>query len=1550
MAHLVKPLQVYVKISSPMVSSREDFSSDLILSQEKDACGIGFVAYRHGLETHEIIRLALHALGRHLHRGARHADGKTGDGAGLLTEIPYRFFREYLESRGISPPLPQDLAVGMVFLPQGKEDVGIRILEESVEQEKLRALTWREVPVDIRELGEHALSTKPSILQIILKRTSRQKNEEAFEHALYRARKRAELRALKEGLSGFYIPSLSHRTIVYKGLLLAHRLGNFYLDLLDPGYESSFAIFHQRYSTNTFPSWHLAQPFRLICHNGEINTLAGNISWMLAREKALRKDFWGEDYELFAEIIDLSGSDSSIFDNVLELFVQQGYDIRHALMMMVPEAWEHLGPEEISPSLRAFYRFHENLMEPWDGPAAIAFTWERLVGMALDRNGLRPARYTILANGLVVAASEAGVIPIEESQVTEKGMIAPGEMIAVDLREGKIWKNPEIKEFIASRRRYESLCKKIHVPLPHASSTPRPSAFPGLPEVRSSGEEFVKTLLAFGYTHEEEIMIIRPMITQGQEPVGSMGDDTPLAVLSQFYRPLFHYFKQRFAQVTNPPMDPIREEMVMSLRTVLGKRPNILDPESDQVLLLELPSPILDPSQFERILSYRGSQGALSTALLSTLWEVKKGEEGFVERLERLIAEAEELVRKGATLLILSDRGVDEDHSFIPSLLAVSAVHHHLISRGLRLETSLIVDSGEPREVHHFACLIGYGADAIYPYLLYELCLHLFQEGGRQFEGLTPEKGLSSLIRAIEKGILKIMAKMGIAPLSSYRGAQVFEAIGLSREFVQRYFPRTPTSVEGVGIPRIVRDLSALNEKAFRGGKPHLESQGFYKYKSGGEVHAFSPEVIQAIHEAVGLNHKIPREKQTPPPLAEGISDAYRRFVKLVQDRPPIHLRDLLGFRRLRPPVPLEEVEPVSEILKRFSTAAMSHGALSSEAHETIAIALNRLGGLSNSGEGGEDEIRYSTEANSKIKQVASGRFGVTVEYLNSAIELQIKMAQGSKPGEGGQLPGHKVNEEIARIRHTRPGVALISPPPHHDIYSIEDLAQLIYDLKQINPSAYISVKLVSETGVGTIAAGVAKGYADVIHISGHSGGTGASPLSSIKHAGLPWEIGLAETHQTLLRNGLRSRVRVRVDGTFQVGRDVVIAALLGADEVSFGTIAMVAEGCIMARACHTNNCPVGVATQKLELRAKFPGLPEHAMNYFLQLAYEVREIMADLGFRTFAEMVGRTEFLEQVIHGESAHYLDLSPLLAQPAPLPPPQHSWPRNVPPNHEENLGVELTQMVEKEWTKGTFPIILGERERMPIHNEERTVGARLSNFLLRHRGEKENLPDPCIIIRLKGSAGQSFGAFLARGILLDLEGEANDYVGKGLSGGTIIIRPFAENRFPWHEATIMGNTVLYGATSGKLFACGRAGQRFAVRNSGAIAVIEGASDHCCEYMTGGIVVVLGPVGRNFGAGMSAGLAFVYDPEERYLRHRLNPQLVQPQRLERSSEDEQILKNLISEHFHYTSSPRAEWILSHWDEAVEGFFKVAPKVQVATIEAQNEGVVAPSRAKVA
>ncbi len=1535
------------------------YRSDL----EHDACGIGFVAHIEGRRSHRVLRMALEALCNHAHRGAVADDRKTGDGAGILTQIPHEFFARELERMGITRiPSPGDLAVGQLFLfRQDAEDRARarRIIDQVFGEMGLEVLGYRSVPVIESALGRRAAATRPWMEQVLVRRTPQAcQAGDDFERRLYLARKRIAHRARAAGVQRLYIASLSSRTIVYKGLVLAQELEHFYPDLSDPDYRTAIAVFHQRYSTNTFPTWERAQPFRLICHNGEINTLQGNVNWMRAREADLAHPVWGDEVGDLLPIIGAQGSDSAKLDNVLELLVRSGRDIRHALMMMVPEAWERLPEGEIRPERRAFYQYHSALMEPWDGPAAITYTDGRLVGTILDRNGLRPARYVILDSGFVISASETGAVSYDEGRVIKKGRLGPGQILCVDTTRGLVMEDEEITRYFANRRPYgqwvaENLLPLDRVPLPQdfrlpplpgaepaedRDAEPRPNGAVRGSRARARREpnlDLVRRQLAFGYTSEELVVVLRPMVVDGKEPVGAMGDDTPLAALSKLPRPLFHYLKQRFAEVTNPPIDPLREEMVMSLRVLLGQRVNLLSEVPEATRLVELRSPILRPEEMARLQALDAPE--FRTATIQATWPAPTGSDitrqdagdALRAAVDRLCRQAEDAVRAGARILVLSDRGVDVHTLPIPSLLAVGAVHHHLIRQGLRMNASLVVESGEPREVHHFAALIGYGANAVHPYLAFETIDDMVAEGQR-VNHMTREQAYTHFVRAVDKGLLKIMSKMGISTIDSYCGAQIFEAVGIGRELLDVAFAGTPSQLGGVGFETVAEDVLAWHRAAYPDSETsrtvRLATWGLYKPRRGGELHEWSPQVVKTLHAAV---------RASDP--EEGWRH-YREYAAQV-DRMRLAPRHLLDFRHTRPSIPLEQVEPPERILQRFSTAAMSFGALSQEAHETLAVAMNRLGGMSNSGEGGEARERYFTEKASRIKQVASGRFGVTPEYLMSADELQIKMAQGSKPGEGGQLPGHKVSVEIARLRHSTPGVALISPPPHHDIYSIEDLAQLIYDLKTVNPHARINVKLVAQIGVGTIAAGVAKGFADGILISGHSGGTGASPLSSIKNAGLPWELGLAETHQTLLANGLRTRVRLRVDGGLATGRDLVIAAMLGADEFSFGTVAMIAEGCIMARVCHKNSCPVGVATQRPELRAKFPGKPEHVMRLMRYLAEDVRHILAQLGFRSLDEVIGHPEFLEQVVHGREAGFMDLGPLLYVPDTGSARRNVMPMNEMPREEGHVGDRIVEQVLASLKANpNAPIRLAHR----IRNTQRTVGAKLAGQLALRYGDR-GLPDGQIQIHFTGSAGQSFGAFGVRGMDLYLVGDAQDYVGKGLSGGEIVVRPPEEAMYVPHQNVIMGNTVLYGATGGRLFAAGRAGERFAVRNSGAVAVVEGTGDHCCEYMTGGIVVVLGETGRNFGAGMTGGQAFVYDIDETFER-RYNPELVAIRRL--VDADEAVLLPLIQEHHRKTGSERARTILEDWPTHRQFFWHVAPRQDVEAIEAANEGVDETSR----
>lgn len=1547
-------------------------------SFEHDACGTGFVAQRNGARSHHVLQLALEALCNHAHRGAVAADGRSGDGAGVLTQLPYELMVRELAKTGSRPPERGDLAVGMLFLPLRNLVHRARCVDlfgQAAAEFGVELLGWREVPVDLDALGDWAMSLRPYIAQVFIGRPPALAPGASFERVLYLLRKRATQLAWAESITNFYIASLSSQTIVYKGLFMAPQLGRFYLDLVDPDYRTALAVFHQRYSTNTFPTWERAQPFRLLCHNGEINTLRGNIHWMRAREadlvRAARPHF-GEAVAYLPPVISERGSDSAMLDNALDLLVQAGRDIRHALLMLVPRAWEH--DPDLPPAQRAFYRYHACQQEPWDGPAALAFTDGTIAGSVLDRNGLRPARYMILDDGLVIMSSEAGAVHVDETRVVRRGRLGPGEMLAVDTSTGEVLTEREVVERLAQQKPYERWIADNLLPLDKvmamAQGLPARGGADAADRQAPPGEGGHVTTLqaAFGYNREELVVLFRPMWQSGIEAVGSMGDDTPTAALSHLPRPLFHYFYQRFAEVTNPPIDPLREAQVMSLTQRLGRRTSMLARGPEVTRLLELASPVLTNEQMAVLRNLgrylppgRSADFALTT--LDATWPVADGPSGLSTALARLTDQAVQAVAAGTSLLVISDRGVGPQQAVIPSLLALAAIHQRLIEAGMRTHVSLIVETGEARDVHHLATLVGYGASAVNPWLALDTVLDELRTAGRHAEGITPQQAIKNYCTALEKGLLKIMSKMGIATVDSYCGAQIFEALGLSRDLMDAYFPGTPARLGGKGLEQLAEDVLAWHQAAYpsrTNGKTavNLDSQGLFKYKRGGEYHAYNPDVVRALHEVVGLSKGqsstnggsngqaekaeagqdnpdtdvFSAPRHSPSKSSASLSDTYQRYAELVEKRSPVQLRDLLDFALRREPVPLAEVEPAEAILRRFSTAAMSHGALSAAAHETLAVAMNRMGAASNSGEGGEAEERYGTERNSKIKQVASGRFGVTPAYLMSAEELQIKMAQGSKPGEGGQLPGHKVTEEIARLRHSTPGVALISPPPHHDIYSIEDLAQLIFDLKQVNPDAYVSVKLVSEAGVGTVAAGVAKGHADVIHISGNNGGTGASPLSSIKHAGGPWELGLAETQHTLLTNGLRSRVRVRVDGGFQSGRDVVIAAMLGADEFSFGTAALIAVGCKMARSCHTNTCPVGVATQRVDLIEKFPGQPEHLMIFLYQVAEEVRQVLARLGYRSLNEVIGHTELLRQAITGAPAGYMDLSPLLWA------PDTGYPRrNVEERNPLLVGSDLGDRVAEDALAGLAEYGAPVHLRYAIHNTDRTVGARLAGQLAKRYGNT-GLPAHSIVIELEGTAGQSFGAFLCPGIHMRLTGHANDYVGKGLGGGEIVLRPPMSARYPWHENVILGNTALYGATGGQLFAAGRAGERFAVRNSGAQAVVEGVGDHGCEYMTGGVVVVLGETGRNFGAGMTGGRAYVYDPSDR-LPSRYNSQLITLRRVQRR-EHEQELRAMLHQHCQLTGSPRGREILADWDAELGKFWLVVPREAVAAIEAVNEG----------
>ncbi len=1509
---------------------------------EHDACGIGFVADIKNRPSHAILEQGLQILDALTHRGAVSADPLAGDGAGLLMQLPDALLRDECARIGFDLPPAGDYAVGMMCLPRhtATRQVCEQLVERTIHAEGQRVLGWRDVPTDNRCLGESIRPIEPITRQVFIQRGENCADQAAFERKLFVIHKEAQREVLKmdkPGVEQFYCSSMSSRTVVYKGMILARNIGVYYPDLKDTRAQSALALIHQRFSTNTFPTWALAQPFRYLCHNGEINTLRGNVNWMAARRYTMSSKLLGDDLAKLWPLIGEGKSDSAILDNALELLVQGGYSLPHAMMLMIPEAWSE--NPLMDDKRRAFYEYHAALMEPWDGPAAVAFTDGRLIGATLDRNGLRPARYIVTDDDRVILASEAGVLPIADQHIVTKWRLQPGKMFLIDLEQGRIVSDEELKTQLAHAKPYQTWLTKTQI---HLSELP-PEIGPMAPDA--------KTLLnrqqAFGYTQEDLKFYLTPMAISGQDPVGAMGRDTPQAVLSSRPKLLFDYFKQKFAQVTNPPIDSIREELVMSLVSLIGPRPNLLDLESGGVhKRLEVQQPILTNVDLERIRRIEDHVNqAFRTHTLDICYPVARGAAGMETALEALCRKAADAVRHGYNIVILSDRAMDADHIAIPSLLATAAVHHYLIREGLRTASGLVVETGEARLLHDICLLAGYGAEAINPYLAFDTISALIPTLP---DKITEAEAHKRYIKALSKGILKVMAKMGISTYQSYCGAQIFDAIGLSTRFIDRYFTGTPTSIEGVGLREIAEETVARHHLAFSGLAIYqnaLDVGGELAYRVRGEDHAWTPESITLLHHAV----------------RESNYSKYKEFAKLINDQSErlLNLRGLLEFRWARHPLSIDEVEPASAIVKRFAGGAMSFGALSWEAHTTLAIAMNRIGARSNTGEGGEDAIRFKPLPNgdslrSAIKQVASGRFGVTAEYLVNADGIQIKMAQGAKPGEGGQLPGHKVDEWIAKVRYSTPGVGLISPPPHHDIYSIEDLAQLIYDLKNINPRAQISVKLVSEVGVGTIAAGVAKAHADHITISGDDGGTGASPLGSIHHAGLPWEIGLAETHQTLVLNALRGRVAVEADGGLRTGRDVVMAALLGADMFGFGTAALIAEGCLMMRKCHLNTCPVGVATQNTELRQHFVGKPDDVVNYFMFVAEEVREIMAKLGFKTVNEMIGRTDKLDtrRALPHAKAQEVDLSRLLYRPEPRAGVAVYHCETQDHGLDKALDHALLAQAQPALTTGT-PV----RITTPVCNVHRAVGTMLSGEVALRYGYA-GLPDDTIYIQLQGTAGQSFGAFLAHGVTLELEGEANDYVGKGLSGGRIVIYPPKTSaRIPEHHILI-GNTVLYGATSGECYFRGVAGERFAVRNSGAIAVIEGLGDHGCEYMTGGVVLVLGRVGRNFAAAMSGGIAYVFD-EHRQFERLVNREMVQlmplndtafdatpyqsppNQSLSSNGQDSRwaLLKedplhhdaervySLLTRHVRYTGSARGQWILDHWSDNVSKFIKVLP-----------------------
>ena len=1466
---------------------------------EHDACGIGFVANINGEKSHDIILKGIQVLRNLEHRGACGCDPETGDGAGVLVQIPHAFFARECKALGFELPAAGEYGVGMVFFPVDKHDrlACEGVMERVVREEGLKVLGWRDTPVDGTAVGRIAQGSQPYIQQLFVGRAPGM-DETALERKLYVVRRRIENEIADSDLQHknmFYVVSLSARTIVYKGLLLASQITKFYGDLSDPEAVSALCLVHQRFSTNTFPTWHRAHPYRYVAHNGEINTVKGNVNWMTARQEPLASPLFGDDIKKLFPIVQPGGSDSANFDNVLELLLQAGRSLPHAMSMLIPEAWS----DDTAKDRREFYEYHASLMEPWDGPAAMAFTDGRVIGATLDRNGLRPARYVVTYDGLVVMASEAGVLPIAPQDVRMKGRVQPGRMLLVDLEQKRIIADEEIKQQLASRQPYGEWLKENQVRL---DALPEPFRVMG-----SDHETILTRQRLFGYTDEDLKTILLPMAADGQEPIGSMGTDTPLACLSDKPQLLFNYFRVLFAQVTNPPIDPIREEMVMSMVSYIGQERNILDEKPINCHTLRLDHPILTNMDLERL--RRVSQGDFLATTLPTLYRVKKGKKGLEDALHHLSRRALLALKSGYTILILSDRGADEDYAPIPSLLALTAVHNHLVRANTRSQCALVLETGEPREVMHFALLIGYGASAVNPYLAIET-LEDQAKRGLLPEGVTFPSALKNFKKAINKGLLKTFSKMGISTLQSYRGAQVFEAIGLNEELVTKYFTGTPSRIEGIGLDVIARESEMRHEHAFKQSDatgPELAIGGNYAYRVNGERHLLNPFTISKLQHAVRMESE----------------QAFKEYTDYLdnQNERLCTLRGLIQFKKSEHPVPLEEVEPAAAIVKRFATGAMSYGSISKEAHETLAQAMNSIGGKSNTGEGGEDEARFGDNRRSAIKQVASGRFGVTTEYLINADELQIKMAQGAKPGEGGQLPGHKVDQEIARVRRSIPGVGLISPPPHHDIYSIEDLAQLIYDLKNVNPRARISVKLVAEVGVGTVAAGVAKAHADVILISGDTGGTGASPLSSIKHAGIPWELGLAETQQVLVMNDLRGRVRVQTDGKLQTGRDVVIAALLGAEEFGFATMPLIAMGCIMMRKCHLNTCPVGIATQDPVLRQKFRGAPEHVIRFFFYLAEQVRAHMAQLGFRTFDEMVGRVDLLEVKTQSHwKAKGLDFSNIFYNP---PTPSRVSRRCVQAQYhglQQALDYQLMEHA-KQALDSKQPV----RMKLPIRNVHRSVGTMMSGEVVRRHGA-QGLPEDTIRFDFEGSAGQSFGAFLAHGVTLTLEGEANDYVGKGLSGGRIVVFPPKQSRFAPERNIVIGNVALYGATGGEAFFNGVAGERFAVRNSGATAVVEGVGDHGCEYMTRGLAVVLGECGRNFAAGMSGGIAYVFDEAGDFASKKCNRSGVDLESLTESEEIEQLRK-LIARHVEFTASPRGTQILANWADNMSRFVKVFP-----------------------
>jgi glutamate synthase (NADPH) large chain len=1483
---------------------------------EHDSCGVGFVAHLKGKKSHDIVRKGVQILENLSHRGACGCDPETGDGAGLMVQIPDAFFRKECAKINIDLPPAGEYAAGIVFLPPNLQERNIMEswFEHIIHEEGQIFLGLREVPHDNTKIGRVAREVEPEFKQVFIGK-GKDTPQEAFERKLFIIRKRLYNKVFQSVLSQknyYYFCSLSSKTIVYKGQLMAEQVDRFFLDLADPDFTSAICMVHSRYSTNTFPSWSLAHPYRMIAHNGEINTLRGNINWMHAREKQFISEAFGEDLEKLLPIVVPHGSDSATFDNVFEMLVLAGRSMPHAIMMMIPEAWS--AHESMSPEKKAFYEYHSCLMEPWDGPASMTFSDGRCIGAILDRNGLRPSRYWVTKDDLVVMASESGVLDIPAQDILHKGRLQPGKIFLIDTLEGRIVDDDELKREYSTRKPYGEWIKDNVVDL---TTLPEPKKVHGLND---------KTLLerqrAFGYTIEDLKIVLNPLATEGQEATGSMGTDTPLAVLSYRAQPLFNYFKQLFAQVTNPPIDAIREEVIMSENVMLGAEGNLLVETPGHCHRLRLQHPVVTNFELEKIRNV--NIGNLKATTLSIVFAKKDGKKGLAKAIKKLCQEADKAMEEGYSILVLSDRDVNEQNVPIPSLLACSGLHQHLIRQGTRTKVSLVVETGEAREMHHFAVLIGYGANAINPYLAFESIENEINQGN--YQNLTFKDAQKNFIKATRKGLFKIISKMGISTIQSYCGAQIFEAVGLGEEFIEKYFTATPSRIGGIGIETVAEEMLRRHNAAYPQDNVYddmLEQGGEYHWRRGAEHHQLNPQTIAMLQHAV-------RSKEYK---------VFKQYSTIVNNQQTnlANIRGLLKFKKGKA-ISINEVEPASEIVKRFATGAMSYGSISKEAHETIAIAMNRLGGFSNTGEGGEDADRYKPDANgdlrrSRIKQIAQGRFGVTIEYLVNADQLQIKMAQGAKPGEGGQLPGHKVSKEIAKTRHTTPGVGLISPPPHHDIYSIEDLAQLIHDLKNSNPKADVSVKLVSEIGVGTIAAGVAKGKADHVLVSGYEGGTGASPQTSIKHAGLPMELGIAETQQVLVLNDLRGRIRVQTDGQLKTGRDVAIAAMLGADEFGFSTSALVTLGCILLRKCHLNTCSVGIATQDPVLRRKFDGKPEYVVNYFMFIAEEVREIMAELGFKKFEDMVGRVDMLQTqgVIEHWKAKGLDLTNILHKP--------DVPKEVAIHHVTKQDHGLEKALDNKLIESSIEGIENKVYTSfdcKIKNINRTVGTMLSSEVARRYG-MDGLPEDCLDIKFHGSAGQSFGAFLAKGIRFTLEGDANDYVGKGLSGGKIIIYPPKKSTFVAEENIIVGNVVLYGAICGEAYFRGLAGERFAVRNSGSIAVVEGIGDHGCEYMTGGRVVVIGNTGRNFAAGMSGGIAYVWDKDGDFST-RCNKEMVDLFPVEEKS-DIQELKSMIEKHKEYTGSPVAKRILDNWNALLPQFIKVYPRDYRAVLEEANK-----------